>query len=461
MRLQRLIISFITIVLLLSSSIAAQELTLNDCIKLALNNRASIIAARGREAVAKAGKLSALGAFLPRVDASYNYSKGKETNIKSYRTTEYKDTVYVRTAFDETARDFVKIPQNFVEVSLPDQDIGPNKSLSLSASMWVLNLGNYYSLSEAKVKVDVARLDVLNSEQDLIYSVKVAYFAYLASVENIGVQEEAVKRSEEQLKLIQSRYDLGSAALSDVLKQKVQFGNDQLALLTASNLVVTAEASLAYTIGLDPNEDHKFSKKFEEHSYTGTIDDAISFGLEHEPGYLSVQKNLSASKSAVKSSLSEYLPKISANASYTKFVGTQAFPTVFDYSSNTLRYGFGISWNIFDGFLKERNITSAKINRNNAMAQVVETKNFLSREIKTAYYDIVQQKKSKNIAQANVEASTEDLKITQEKYKLGAATILDILNAQVSLKTAHVSLIKADFDLNLAVARLENAMGKM
>ena len=95
MRLQHLTISFITIVLLLSSSLAAQELTLNDCIELALNNRASIIAARGREAVAKAGKLSALGAFLPRVDASYNYNKGKETGIKSYRTTEYKDTVLV------------------------------------------------------------------------------------------------------------------------------------------------------------------------------------------------------------------------------------------------------------------------------------------------------------------------------------------------------------------------------
>lgn len=437
MRLKRLTISLVTILVLLSSSVSAQELTLNDCIELALNNRSTIVAARGRESVAKAGKLTALGAFLPRVEASYSYSKGKETNVKTF------DVV------------------SMTEVDGPDQDIGPSKRMSLSAGMSVLNVGNFYSLAEAKLRVDATRLDVLNSEQDLIYSVKVSYFAYLASVENIDVQEEAVKRSEEQLKLIQSRYELGSASLSDVLKQKVLFGNDQLALLTASNTVVTAEASLAYTIGLDPNKNHKFSKDYGEHSYTGTIDDAVKFGLINEPGYLSIQKNLDASKKAVKVSLSEYLPKLSANTSFSKFNGTQAYPTVFDYSSNTLQYGFSVSWNIFDGFFRERNVTSAKINRNNAMAQVAETKNFLAREIKTAYYGIVQQKKSKNIALANVEASTEDLKITQEKYNLGAATILDILNAQVSMKTAQVSLIRSDFDLNLAVAKLENAMGKM
>ncbi len=49
------------------------------------------------------------------------------------------------------------------------------------------------------------------------------------------------------------------------------------------------------------------------------------------------------------------------------------------------------------------------------------------------------------MSQENVDAATEDLKITQEKYNLGAATILDLLNAQVSLKQAQVSMIQARF----------------
>jgi outer membrane protein TolC len=42
---------------------------------------------------------------------------------------------------------------------------------------------------------------------------------------------------------------------------------------------------------------------------------------------------------------------------------------------------------------------------------------------------------------------------------LGAATILELLDAQVSLITAEKSEVEAEFDYNLSVARLENAMG--
>ena len=433
MRLNRLAkMVLISVLTVIAGSVSAQDLTLNDCIELALKNRTSVIAARGNASLANANKRSALGAFLPRVDASYSYSKGTESEIRTFDATEYLDTIITRTAFGDTAKTYLSIPQNFIEVSEPDQDIGPNKSLSLSAGMALLDFGNIYNYAAAKAEAEAASLNVLNSEQELIYSVKLSYFAYLAAVENVDVQKEAVKRSEEQLKLIQSRYDLGSASLSDVLKQKVLYGNDKLSLLTANNAVVTNKATLAYTIGLDPNENHTFSKEYTMHDYTGSVADAINFGLEHEPGYLSSKLSLKAAKSSVKSNVSNYLPSLSLNASYTKFNGTQAFPSVFDYSSNTLRYGFSVNWNIFDGFFRERNITSAKVVRNNAMAQVSETKNLLSREIKTAFYGIGQQKQAKEIALANVEASNEDLKITQEKYNLGAATILDLLNAQVS-----------------------------
>ena len=64
------------------SSSAAKTLTLDDCIEIALQNRYPIIAARGAESLAKADSRAALGAFLPRVDMSYRYSKTRVRNIK-------------------------------------------------------------------------------------------------------------------------------------------------------------------------------------------------------------------------------------------------------------------------------------------------------------------------------------------------------------------------------------------
>ncbi len=456
----RVIIALMVTVVAAASGSAA-ELTLDDCIELALKNRASIIAARGAEDLAAAGQRSALGAFLPRVSASYGYFRGKETGIEPVRTvpTAFMDSIDVHVIGTDTARDYIQVPTEFM--GNDEQDIGPSKSLTFETSMSLFDVSNWFDLAQAKANRQAARLDVISSEQDLILSVKIFFYAYLAAVENVDVQEQAVARSEEQLKLIQSRFELGAAALTDVLKQKVQYGNDKLALLRATNSVVTSKADLSYTIGLDPNREAEFSTTYQVRAFEGGMGDAIEFGMANQPGLLSAEKSLDATRSGVKSGVAGYLPTVSLFANYNIFEGTQAFPTVFDYSSNTVTYGFRVNFTIFDGFLRESSVTSAKVARNNAMAALSDTRNLVTRNIKTAYFDIDQQKQATVVANENVDAASEDLKITQEKYNLGAATILDLLDAQVSVKRAQVALIQADFDLNLAIARLENAMGKM
>jgi outer membrane protein len=127
----------------------------------------------------------------------------------------------------------------------------------------------------------------------------------------------------------------------------------------------------------------------------------------------------------------------------------------------TKSYGYGFSWNLFDGFRRESSAIRAKVVRNNALAMLANTKNKTVSDIKSAYLQINQLKQQRTVAEETVASATEDIKITQEKYNLGAATILDLLDAQVSLKRAEVSLISVDFDLNRAIASLEKSMGKL
>ncbi len=437
-------------------------MTLDECIDTALKTRASIIAARGQEDLAKANRRAALGAFLPYVSASYNYSKSKRRDIKieqavpsGYDTiryeVDYEGEIFSGLAIQPTGyetRDFY----------LDDQD-NTSKSWGANAGLSLINVSDWYNYAAAGAAQATAEVDVIASEMNLVYVVKVSYYAYLAAVENVSVQEDAVKRSEEQLKLIQSKFDLGSAARSDVLKQKVQFGNDKLSLLSAQNAAVTAKADLAYTIGIDPNSAVDFSTSFTPVEYSGSLDDATRYGLEHQPTVLAAQYNLDESGHYVSSAKAQYLPTLRGSGSLYWNEGTSGDTVTYDNSSRSLSYGVGVSWNIFDGFLRERNVSSAKINRNNAIASLAERRNLVTVEIKKAYLDIDVTQQQKSVAGENVEAATEDMKITQEKYNLGAATILDLLDAQVSLKSAQVDLIRADFDLNLSVAKLENAMG--
>lgn len=448
---------------------AAELLTLDDCIELALKNRASVIAAKGREQLAGANKRAALGAFLPRVEMSYDYS---ESSTRDKKSDFLEDSVrYVANSVEVydpdgdstfwlTGASPEIVSSKIVEMDVPDLD-RTSKTLGVSASMSLFDLSNFYNYAGSKASLAKAKLDVIGSEQDLIYSVKVSYYYYLASVKNVEVQEQAVERSTEQLKLIQSKYDLGSASKSDVLKQKVQLGNDRLSLLTEQNNVNNRRASLAYTIGLDPNSNVGFSMEYTMREYSGALEEAITYGLEHYPGLLSSEKNVDYRKHSVRSRWSKYLPTLSGYGRLTYSDGAEENIYTYNSSSRVSTFGVQINLNIFDGFIREYNLTSAKVNYNTARAEYADRRNFTSQSIKAKYLDIERLKEKQNVSKENVEAANEDLKITQEKYNLGAATILDLLDAQVSLKRAQVSLIQADFDLNLAVSNLENAMGKM
>ena len=100
------------------STLSAAELTLDNCIEMALTNRASIVAVRGSEARAIANKRSALGAFLPNLNASYSYSNSKTT-------------------------DYEIGPVGGPFTTEPDQErAGTN--LGLSASMWGFNLPDWF-----------------------------------------------------------------------------------------------------------------------------------------------------------------------------------------------------------------------------------------------------------------------------------------------------------------------------
>ena len=415
MGVKRFLIAAIGVVALSGTSVSAAELTLDDCISLALKNRESIIQARGAEQVARMGKWSALGVFLPNVTASWDYLHTDKNGVA-----------------------------------------GSARGALLSAGISVPDVvTSIFDLSAAQVDYAGARLDVIASEQDLIYSVKSAYYAYLADVQNVSILEEAVKRSEEQLKLIQSKFDLGSASKSDVLKQKVQYGNDRLELLTAKNSVSTASSNLAYTIGVDPRQDWQFASAYTVRTFDGTLDSAVMFGLTHQPGILSLEKSLKSARIGYTSALTQYLPSLRVTAGWEKEMP--------DHGDNvtTKTYGYGLSWTLFDGFRRESAVTRAKVARNNAVAVLANTRNKTVSDIKTAYLRISQLKEQKAVAEETVASATEDIKITQEKYNLGAATILDLLDAQVSLKRAEVSLISVDFDLNLAIAVLEKSMGKL
>jgi outer membrane protein TolC len=65
-----------------------------------------------------------------------------------------------------------------------------------------------------------------------------------------------------------------------------------------------------------------------------------------------------------------------------------------------------------------------------------------------------------DITRASVLAANEDLRVVNERYRVGAATILDVLNSQEALAQADVDAITAQFDYLKAKAQIEALIGR-
>ncbi|UCG94338.1 MAG: TolC family protein, partial [Candidatus Aerophobus sp.] len=122
--------------------------------------------------------------------------------------------------------------------------------------------------------------------------------------------------------------------------------------------------------------------------------------------------------------------------------------------------GIRISMNLFEGFLTTSNVKSAKANLNLARENFKQSKRDLELEIRQAYLSLNEAEQKIFLTEEALNSAEEDLKLTQEKYNLGAASILELLDANVSFKTAKNNQVQALYDYNFAVAKFEKATGK-
>ena len=96
----------------------------------------------------------------------------------------------------------------------------------------------------------------------------------------------------------------------------------------------------------------------------------------------------------------------------------------------------------------------------NSQAGRVYVYNQIVQSIRDAYRGIGLADEELKLTEDKERAAKEDMDLVQAKYDLGAAALWELLDAQVSLKTAQFDKVNAEFKYNLALAGLQNALGQ-
>jgi outer membrane protein len=417
------IVLIFMIVALIPLQVFSQDLpllTLDECIQKGLKNDPSLVNSETSLKRASNNMWTSYASFLPSVNVSSNYNWSSDFS--------FYDQDYYRSSLSVYQNGF----RGFTEL---------------------------FDLQSSKKSKMAAEKNFDTQVMSAIYNIKTGYYNVLKTMKLADVQKKALERSNEQLRITETRYELGSAALSDVLKAKVSNGEAKLNLISAENSYKISMAQLNYIIGENVTRQFKVDPSVSATNENYTLNGSMDYAMEYNPNLKALKYSMDASKSSVRSAWTGFLPYLNMNwsASWYNPDGF-AFGNTFSKNRST-SYSIGVGFNIFDRFMTKRTVSDAKAQYNNDKFSYFNRLNGLKLEVTESYLNFEKSQLSMEVASDKLASATEDYKLAQEKYSLGAATILDLLDAEVSLKSAESDVIESEYNLNLAVANLEKAMG--
>jgi outer membrane protein TolC len=115
---------------------------------------------------------------------------------------------------------------------------------------------------------------------------------------------------------------------------------------------------------------------------------------------------------------------------------------------------------VFDRFDRELAVAEREATLDVALADAGEARRQVAAELTARLAELVAARARIEITGTSVVAATEDLRVQQERYRLGASTIVDVLTSQEALNQAEVNVVVARFDYLRARARLEALIGR-
>ena len=308
----------------------------------------------------------------------------------------------------------------------------------------------------ANASLEAAEASLTNASFQLKLQTTNLFYDALAAEQLLGVRAASLRRAEEQLNVAINRLQAGAATRSDSLRSLVTVGQARLQLITAETQLASAEANLGRIIGREG--------RVRAVPDPALYDVQVSFdtaGLRQEalsnaPTVQTSVANAEAARASLAASKSAYWPSLNLSGSQSFSASGRNDYEVFQGRSLSL----GLSWPIFNRFNREANIRTSLSSLDVAEATMSESRRQVLASLTVRLAELYAAVTRIEISRMSVEAATEDLRVQQERYRLGLATIVDLLQAQEALNQAEVDAVNARFDYLRARAQIETLIGR-
>ena len=440
----------ISIALLLIVNVFGQteKLSLEDCIQIALENNSQLKISKYQNESAGEAVLGSYSYILPNIGASAGFSKNEFGPV----TVERDVPINIDPVTGQVQYERRNVQQSGYTTEFNSMGVQWNQTIYDGGNWW-------NSISQAKSEKTASDFDYKSTKNMVILNVQQYFFDLLKQQKLLEVNTLAVQRSADQLNKTQKMFELGSVAKVDVYRSKVNLGNDKIQLLTQENAVITAKNNLNLVLGREPGTPIEIEPDFKLKSPFGKSSELIESALNNNPSLKKYNQDIVTQEYAVNRMQSNYYPSLTGSISYGR--GNEEFNKVYsNFNENwNLTYRLNLSVNLFDGFNDMVNVQQSKLLLKNYKETLVSNE----RNIKSSIIQLLDNYESYleiiEINEQNLEASKEEYRLAEERYRIGSGTQLELREGQVNLTRAEQTLVAAQYNARIVQAQIEEKLG--
>ena len=419
-----------------------QDLTLAEAVRVALAKNPTVQAADAYAKAVHEGIAEARAARYPRVDFSESFTRGN-------------NPVFVFGAL-LTERQFTAADFALDSLNTP-------RPLDLFRTQFTAALPLYDAgqtgrrIKDAKLRERGAGESGQRTRQELIFNVVKAFADEMLARESARVAEAATKSAQSDFERAQARQQQGQAVPSDLLSAQVQLAQAQEDLLQANNSAELAHAALNVAMGLPEDAATTIATGLKESVFdAGILSDRQQRALKNRPDLREADLGVEHAANGRRMARAEFLPKVNAFSSWEE--DNQTFLT---RGGNNWTIGASLNFNIFDGGANHARLAAARYHQVEAQARLSQMTAAVKLQVREAYLNLTTARQRVDVSREAQAQAEESLRILQNRYEAGLATITDVLQIESAHRNAQKNYLNALFDYRLSYAALELATGEL
>jgi outer membrane protein TolC len=294
------------------------------------------------------------------------------------------------------------------------------------------------------------------AEFDVRLATKQAYFAVLRAEGLVDVGRANVAAAQEALHDAEGRLRAGTSTRSDVLRARVTLANAEDALASAQAAEVASEYALGRTVGRDGPV--RAAPVADEDSVAMPVsrDSVVALAVRAAPSARAAEASARAASAQVSAARAQYLPTVLASGGY----GWLEQRAIDPHPVGGWTLQLGVSYPLFNNFQRESGVMRAEAQASAARVASEDAVRAARADAVSAYDGVTVAARRIALERDAVAAATEDLRVQQARYRVGASTFLDEASSEANLAQARTALVQARYDYQIARATLERVLGR-